>query len=103
MFVELPTFNTAWKNLGMSDADLHDLQNLILTKSESGRDLGGGLYKIRFSPKSLNRGKSSATRVIYVNVLRDEIIYLLTAYGKNAKSNLTDSEFKDAIQIASKL
>ena len=39
-----------------------------------------------------NRGKSSSVRVIYVDFLIYEKLYLLTAYPKNEKDNLTKAE-----------
>ena len=50
----------------------------------------GGIRKIRFAFE--NRGKSGSVRVIYIDFLMYEKIYLLTAYPKNEKENLSQAE-----------
>ena len=50
----------------------------------------GGVRKMRFAFE--HRGKSGSIRVIYVDFEIYEKIYLITAYPKNEKENLTDSE-----------
>lgn len=48
------------------------------------------MSKIRVSLE--NRGKSGSARVIYVDFIKFEKIYLLTAYPKNEKENLSKQE-----------
>ncbi len=52
----------------------------------------GGARKIRIPLE--NRGKSGGARVIYVDVVIRERIYLLLAYPKNVQSNLTPEQKK---------
>lgn len=49
----------------------------------------GGLRKIRMATGS--QGKSGSARVIYFLATK-EVIYLIMAYPKNIKDNLTDVE-----------
>ena len=60
----------------------------------------GGVRKMRFAFE--HRGKSGGVRVIYVDFEVYEKIYLLTAYTKNEKDNLTKkerSEIKQLIEV----
>lgn len=50
----------------------------------------GGVRKMRFAFE--HRGKSGSVRVIYVDFEVYEKIYLLTAYTKNERENLTKEE-----------
>ncbi len=50
----------------------------------------GGCRKIRWS--QAGRGKSGGIRVIYYYLSRDGEIYLLLAYPKNERDNLTSDE-----------
>ncbi len=50
----------------------------------------GGVRKMRFAFE--HRGKSGGVRVIYIDFEVYEKIYLLTAYTKNEKENLTKEE-----------
>lgn len=50
----------------------------------------GGVRKMRFAFE--HQGKSGGVRVIYIDFEVYEKIYLLTAYTKNEKENLTKEE-----------
>ncbi|MBE6939163.1 MAG: addiction module toxin RelE [Ruminococcaceae bacterium] len=91
-FVELPLFRAKWKSLGLTDDDLKRLQEEILLDPKTGAVIRetGGIRKMRFAFE--HRGKSGSIRVIYVDFEVYEKIYLLTAYPKNEKDNLTKSE-----------
>lgn len=56
-----------------------------------------GLRKMRFSPATWSTGKSGALRICYVYFSEFSQVYLLTAYPKNEKSDLT-AEDKVVIQ-----
>lgn len=53
----------------------------------------GGLRKVRFAFE--NRGKSGSIRVVYVDFAVYEKIFLITAYPKNEKDNLSKAERND--------
>ena len=61
----------------------------------------GGIRKIRFAFE--NRGKSGSVRVIYIDFLMYEKIYLLTAYPKNEKENLSQAERNQMKTLVEKL
>ena len=91
-FVELPSFQKAWKELELTDKDLRRLQEELLADPLVGKVMQGtgGVRKMRFALE--DRGKSGSVRVIYVDFLVYEKLYLLTAYSKNEKDNLTQAE-----------
>ena len=51
MFIELPSFRLKWKNLGLSDEDLKNLEQELLNNPKIGAVLQGtgGVRKMRFS------------------------------------------------------
>ncbi len=91
-FIELPLFQAKWKDLGLDDADLRRLQEELLADPKVGAVMRGtgGVRKMRFAFE--DRGKSGSARVIYVDFEVYEKIYLITAYPKNEKENLTNQE-----------
>lgn len=101
-FVELPIFKSRWEALGLNEEDLLRLQIELLADPKVGDVMQGtgGVRKMRFAFE--HRGKSGGVRVIYVDFEVYEKIYLLTAYTKNEKENLTKkerSEIKQLIEV----
>lgn len=101
-FVELPFFQKKWKLLGLDDKDLRRLQKELIADPKVGAAMQGtgGIRKMRFAFEK--RGKSGSIRVIYVDFEVYEKIFLITAYPKNEKENLTQAErneLKQMIQI----
>ena len=92
IFVELPSFRSDWKALGLTDTDLRRLQDELLDDPQIGKIMRetGGVRKMRFAFE--NRGKSGSIRVIYVDFEIHEKLYLLTAYPKSEKDNLSKAE-----------
>lgn len=91
-FIEVPLFSKRWKEIGLGDDELTQLQILLLKDPESGPVMEGtgGIRKVRFAID--NRGKSSGVRVCYTDFAEYEVIYLITAFQKNEQENLTDEE-----------
>ena len=87
-----PEFDRCWKNLGLTDDHLKELQEMILLNPQAGRVIQGtgGLRKLRFALE--NKGKSGSVRVLYVDLVVHDKVYLITAYSKNEKDNLNDNE-----------
>ena len=92
IFVELPAFRKEWKSMGLSDNDLRRLQEELLADPKVGKVMRetGGVRKMRFAFEA--QGKSGSVRVIYVDFEIYEKLYLLTAYPKNEKDNLSKAE-----------
>lgn len=80
------------KKLGASAADIVAMEDAIARAPEAGSVIRGtnGLRKIRFGYGG--RGKSGGGRTIYYVMLDEEIVYLLVAYAKADKEDLTASE-----------
>lgn len=99
LFVELPSFRTEWKAMGLTDEDLKRLQEELLANPKIGAVLRGtgGIRKMRFAFEQ--RGKSGSIRVIYIDFEVYEKIYLLTAYPKNEKDNLSTAERNELHQL----
>ncbi len=95
MFIELPSFRLRWKDLGLNDDDLKNLEKELLDNSKVGNVLQGtgGVRKMRFSFP--HRGKSGSARVIYVDFEVYERIYLITAFQKADQENLSKVERND--------
>ncbi len=100
-FVELPIFQRQWKDLGLTDSDLRRLQEELLADPKIGAVMKGtgGIRKMRFAFEQ--RGKSGSARVIYVDFEVYEKIFLITAYPKNEKDNLTQAERNELRQMIS--
>ena len=92
LFIIMPEFERQWNRMGLNDNDLKRLQYELLDNPKAGDVMQGtgGLRKIRFSFE--NRGKSGSARVVYVDFAVYEKIFLITAYSKNEKDNLSKTE-----------
>ena len=99
LFVELPIFRSRWKDMGLNDDALKRLQEQLLAAPKIGAVMRGtgGVRKMRFAFEQ--RGKSGSIRVIYVDFEVYEKIFLITAYPKNEKDNLTDTERNEIKQM----
>ena len=85
-------FDKNWASMGLTDDDLSALQQELISNSQKG-DLmqgTGGLRKMRFA--FVGKGKSGSARVCYVDFAVYEKIYLITAYPKSEKENLSKAE-----------
>ena len=101
-FIEVPSFTRKWKELGLTDEDLRNLENVLLENPKAGDAIQGtgGIRKIRIP--MVNSGKRGGGRVIYVDIELRETIYFINVYSKNEKDNLTEDEkkaFKAAVNI----
>lgn len=98
-FVELPIFRSRWKELGLNDDDLRRLQEELFADPKVGAVMKGtgGVRKMRFAFEQ--RGKSGSLRVIYVDFEVYEKIFLITAYPKSEKDNLSEAERNEIRQM----
>ena len=80
------------KKLGATSRDIVAMEDAIARAPEAGAVVRGtnGLRKIRFGYGG--RGKSGGGRTIYYVMLDDEVVYLLVAYAKADKEDLTADE-----------
>ena len=89
-----PGFEKSWAAMNLGDDELRGLQNLLIEDPEAGDVIQGtgGARKVRIPLEG--RGKSSGGRVIYVDVVVRERIYLLMAYPKNVQTDLSPDQKK---------
>jgi|SRR3989338_6985099 len=91
IFIETPTFTRLITEL-LDDDEYSKLQAELAKRPDVG-DLiknGGGIRKLRW--KRAGTGKSGGIRVIYYWITEDNQIFMLVAYPKSVKDNLTDKE-----------
>ncbi len=102
-FIMTPEFDRCWKHLGLTDDHLKELQESLLINPQVGKVVQGtgGLRKVRFAIN--NQGKSGSVRVLYVDLVIHEKVYLLTAYQKNEKDNLSDAEKAEVKRLITQL
>lgn len=96
-FIELPIFSKRWNEIGLGEEELLALQIMLLKDPKSGPVMEGtgGIRKVRFPLE--NKGKSGSIRVCYADFEEYEVTYLLTAFAKNEKENLSKEE-KNALR-----
>ena len=94
-FIQTREFVTSWEKMGLGDQDLRRLELELLKNPKSGKVIRGtgGLRKLRFAFD--NRGKSGSVRVCYVDFVLQETVYLITAYPKSEKDNLSREECRE--------
>ena len=99
----MPIFDKQWRAMGLDDNDLQALQIELLKDPQIGSVIKGTgkLRKLRFAFP--NRGKSGSSRVLYVDFVLAETIYLIFAYPKNEKDNLTDEERNNIKKMIEKI
>ena len=103
-FIEVPIFTKKWQELGLTDEELRELENVLLENPKAGDVIQGtgGLRKIRVSVEKKGKGKRGGARVLYVDIEVKEIIYFINVYTKNEKEDLTEDEkkaFKAMVKI----
>lgn len=80
--------------MGLGDDSLIELETLLLRDPQLGDVIEGtgGARKMRIRLEG--RGKRGGGRVIYLDVLEHEDLYLLFAYPKNVQDDLTPDQKK---------
>jgi len=93
-FVYLSEFDKAWDALGLTDEDQRELELRLLTDPKAGTVIPhtGGARKLRIEHGE--HGRRGGARVIYVDLVIGECIYLLSCYPKNKTANLTEKQKK---------
>jgi len=91
-FVYLKKFSDKWGKLGLTDGDLAPLEKFLLENPQAGDVLQGtgGIRKLRWTLP--NKGKSGGIRILYVDLVIHEEIYILDLFLKSEKENLTGAE-----------
>ncbi len=94
IFVYTDSFQKSWKAMGLTDYHLAQLERTLLENPQTGDVIKGtgGARKVRIQFD--DTGKRGGGRVIYVDILEKEHLYLLFAYPKNVQTNLTPKQEK---------
>ena len=102
-FIMMPEFDKMCAKIGLNDEDLKSLQLEILSNPKAGAVIRGtgGLRKMRFALE--DKGKRSSIRVLYVDFVIFEKVYLITAYPKSQKDNLSEAESNDIKKLITQL
>jgi hypothetical protein len=92
LLIETPTFTRQITGL-LSDDEYAEFQSQLVANPKAGDVIpgSGGLRKIRWS--RAGQGKRGGIRVIYFAAI-EERIYLLAAYAKSVRDNLTAKQIK---------
>lgn len=93
VFIETPVFTRQITRL-LPDDEYRELQQEMIFNPAAGSIIkhSGGLRKIRW--RTAARGKRGGIRVIYYWYVSGNQIYMLLAYGKGEKDDLTAKELK---------
>ena len=91
VFIELPIFIRCAAEL-FTDEDLAELQTILLENPSTGALVPGGrgLRKVRVALPG--RGKRGGARVIYYHWVSQAQCYLVYAYAKNTRADLSQEQ-----------
>jgi hypothetical protein len=91
-FVRLLEFEKQCKGIGLIEENIKEIENAIMAHPAIGDVIQGtgGLRKFRMPLD--NVGKSGGIRVIYIDFIKFEKIYLITTYAKSDLESLTKAE-----------
>jgi len=94
VFFSTSEFDKQWAAMGLDIEDQRRLENEIVNNPLAGNVIKGtgGLRKIRFALE--DKGKSGGVRALYVDYVVFERIYLITAYPKSQKDDISPTERK---------
>ena len=92
--VETPAFISDAEALGMNGAERFEIVTFLAKNPGAGDVIAGtgGARKLRFSGKGKGKGKSGGYRVITFFTGAAFPVFLLNAFAKNEKANLTKPE-----------
>lgn len=82
VFIETSVFTKRWYELNLTDGDLSDLEEFIIKNPDAGDMIRGtgGLIKLRWNLP--NKGKRGGARILYIDFVRYEKIFLVNCYRK---------------------
>ena len=92
-FIEVSTFRTSAAKL-LDEDDVATLQTLLMLHPDAGVVIpgSGGLRKVRVPAKG--KGKRGGARIIYYWLTADDQIFLIYAYAKNERTDITSKQAK---------
>lgn len=93
-FVYTEPFRRSWKAMGLGDSDLIPLEEALRENPSRGDVIEGtgGARKLRIMLR--HRGKRGGGRIIYLDVYERGSLYLLYAYDKTVREDLSEEQKK---------
>ena len=87
----------------MTDEDLRELELYLCKNTDAGNIVKntGGVRKLRWAIKG--KGKSGGIRVIYVDFMVYEKLYLIYVYPKSKKEDISAAEKKEIRKLVNTL
>ena len=91
-FIITKEFERMWELIGLDDGDLSSLEIYLCKNPKVGSVMEGtgDVRKLRWALEG--KGKRGGARIIYFDIDFSKHIYLLTAFPKNLKENLSKEE-----------
>ena len=102
-FVYLKKFDDKWNGLELTDDDLIPLERYLAENPDAGSVIQGtgGLRKLRWALPDTS--KSGGIRVLYLDIVIKERIYMVDLFAKSVKANLTEAEKNNMKKLATEL
>ncbi len=102
--IEHSAFANRWSERSNDEA-LAELRELLVANPDVGDPIPGCgmLRKLRAADPSRGKGKRGGLRIIYLHTKEAMRIRLLTAYGKDEKSDLSAKDLKAWCEVARQL
>ena len=105
VFVYAPYYEKCLESMGLTNEDARQIENAILENPKIGNVIPGtgGLRKFRIPING--HGKRGGARVLYVDFVMFDKVYLIAAYTKNEKDDISEKEkasIKKALDIFEK-
>ncbi|HEY2391572.1 MAG TPA: toxin [Candidatus Angelobacter sp.] len=99
-FFEAPVFTRHLRDY-LKDEEYSSLQSLLAQNPELGDVMPGtgGFRKLRWADQRRGKGRRGGLRIIYYHFPAQQLIWLMTLYGKNEADDLTAAE-KSALRNA---
>lgn len=100
-FGQVQLFVMLWKRAKLTDEDLRQIENEIMTAPVAAPVIGatGGVRKKRFAPASRDGGKSGGFRVCYVFVPEFEYVGRIMLYPKTVQENLSPEQKRACMSL----
>lgn len=96
-FIYDDSIRDVFRKNGVADAEQRTMENEVMRGGGDTVAGTGGLKKIRCG--SSGRGKSGSVRVIFADYPKAGRTYLITAFGKNERANLSHAERNELCQL----
>lgn len=98
--VETPAYLAAAESF-LSEVEREEIIDRVAANPTEGVSLGGGIRKMRVPAPG--RGKRGATRIVYLFAGDKLPVFLLTAFSKNDKTDLTPTERRALIGVGKRM